>query len=78
MKTAISIPDSTYESAEELAKRLSISRSELYTKAISAYIKEHRGDRVTEILNEIYDTGSSSIDSDIQKLQFASLAKDEW
>jgi metal-responsive CopG/Arc/MetJ family transcriptional regulator len=54
MKTAISIPDQTFDAAEQLVKRLGISRSELYSKAISSYIKEHRNDSVTEALNEIY------------------------
>jgi metal-responsive CopG/Arc/MetJ family transcriptional regulator len=38
MKTAISIPDQVFKSAEVLASRLGISRSELYAKAIEAYV----------------------------------------
>lgn len=33
MKTAVSIPDNIYTSAEKLAKRLGKSRSQLYTQA---------------------------------------------
>jgi len=78
MKTAISIPDSIFESAEVLAHRLGISRSELYAKAVSTYIKGHRNDSVTEVLNKIYGEEISTLDSVIQNLQFISLTKDEW
>lgn len=78
MKTAISIPDKTFEAAEQLVKRLGISRSELYSKAISSYIKEHRNDSVTEALNEIYADEKSSLDQTTQYLQFTSISKDKW
>jgi len=78
MKTAISIPDSIFKSAEVLAHRLGISRSELYAKAVSTYLKRHRNDRVTEALNKIYGEEISTLDSVIQDLQFISLTKDEW
>jgi metal-responsive CopG/Arc/MetJ family transcriptional regulator len=38
MKTAISLPDLGFEEAELLAKQLGMSRSELYTKALKAYL----------------------------------------
>jgi metal-responsive CopG/Arc/MetJ family transcriptional regulator len=78
MKTAISIPDSTFESAERLAKRMKLSRSELYTKAVSSYIQEHKSDNVTDILNEIYAQEQSTVDTVIQALQLSSLPKDQW
>ena len=78
MKTAISIPDSIFRMAEKLAHRLGITRSELYTKAVSEYLQEHRNDRVTKKLDEIYEKESSPLDSALQALQFASIHKDEW
>jgi len=39
MKTAISIPDQIFQQAEFLANELGMSRSELYSKAIEAFIK---------------------------------------
>jgi metal-responsive CopG/Arc/MetJ family transcriptional regulator len=39
MKTAISIPDLLFDEAEKLAQRLGMSRSELYAKALAAYIE---------------------------------------
>ena len=64
MKTAIALPDQLYIEAEETAKSLGISRSQLYAKAIEEFISTHKMDRLTEQLNEIYsstDTKSESI-----------------
>ena len=52
MKTAISIPDEIFEAAERLARRLKISRSELYSRAISEFVTRHATERVTETMDE--------------------------
>ena len=78
MKTAISIPDSIFEAANHLARRLGISRSRLYTCAVSEYIREHQNDRVTEKLDEIYTKEPSHLDPASHRLQYSSLEKDEW
>ena len=54
MKTAISIPEELFESGEEFARERGMSRSELYTTALRRYLEEHRGEMVTERLDEIY------------------------
>ena len=64
MKTAISIPDEIFVSADMLAKRLGISRSELYATAVSEYVQRSRADKVTDRLNEVYSTEDSSLDPD--------------
>jgi len=78
MKTAISIPDKVFESAEELAKRLGESRSRLYTQAISSYLEKHRRDNITKKLNQVYGSEDSSLDPALQRLQSLSLPKDRW
>jgi metal-responsive CopG/Arc/MetJ family transcriptional regulator len=78
MKTAISIPDNVYESAEKLAARLGKSRSQLYTHAVSSYISQHRSENVTIKLNEVYSKNDSSPDLLLTDLQFQSLPKEEW
>ncbi len=78
MKTAISIPDNVYKSAEELAKRLGTSRSQLYTKAISGYLANHYGENVTRALDAVYDKTDSRLDPALQNLQSLSLPKDTW
>ena len=78
MKTAISLPDEIYHSADQLAKRLGMSRSELYAKAVSIYISTHKNDAVTEALDKIYAKEKSEIDSAINVMQLKSLPKEEW
>jgi metal-responsive CopG/Arc/MetJ family transcriptional regulator len=51
MRIAISIQDELFKKAEELAKRLGKSRSELYSTALQAYIVLHDVDRVRGALN---------------------------
>jgi metal-responsive CopG/Arc/MetJ family transcriptional regulator len=78
MKTAISIPDEVFKTAEKLARRLHMSRSALYAKAVEEYVREHRADRVRECLDEVYKVSDSSLDKVTEKLQAKSLPKDEW
>ena len=81
MKTAVSIPDELFESAEGLARRLGMSRSELYAKALRDYLREHRGEGITERLDEVYgaeEGEASGLDPAVARLQERSLTQDEW
>lgn len=80
MKTAISIPDRVFQSAEKLAARLGVSRSELYAKALAALVEKHREDVVTAQLNEVYgpEGEQSSLDRDVARLQSRSLPREKW
>lgn len=79
MKTAISLPDEIFAAADELARRLGVSRSELYRTALAAFLAQHAEDLVTERLNEIHGAlGSPPVDPVLARLQGASLARDEW
>lgn len=53
MKTAISIPDPVFEKAEATAKRLKMSRSELYTKAVDAWVDAHSPDTITDTIDTV-------------------------
>lgn len=63
MKTAVSVPDPVFRAAEQLARRLRVSRSQLYSEALQSYVAEHERQGVTERLNEVY--GSSSVKSEL-------------
>lgn len=82
MKTAISIPDSLFDAADNLAKRLGISRSELYAKAVDEYLRQHRHDGVTEQLNKVYAEGEPGLDAAWERASLACLRQeledDEW
>ncbi len=78
MKTAISIPDKIFESAEELAHRLGQSRSHLYTQALSVYLDKHHADNVTKQLNEVYGEVETALEPAIQLLQSQALPRENW
>jgi metal-responsive CopG/Arc/MetJ family transcriptional regulator len=78
MKTAISIPEELFESAEEFARWRGMSRSELYTTALRHYLGEQRGEMITRRLDEIYGQEPDGLDRDIARLQVRSLPEDDW
>lgn len=53
MKVAVSIPDEVFAETEDLAKRLKASRSEIYSRALSEFVRRHAPDRVTELMNQV-------------------------
>ncbi|MBK8971295.1 MAG: hypothetical protein IPM37_08015 [Hahellaceae bacterium] len=78
MKTAISIPDQIFSAAENLAQRLGVSRSELYSKAMAEYLESHISVGVTEKLNQVYSCESSEISEDYVALQMHSIDEERW
>jgi len=78
MKTAISIPDPIFQAAENMAERLGMSRSELFTVAMSHYMKEHKYQNVTESLNIIYSQNEEDLDKELLSMQLKSLPREDW
>ena len=79
MKTAISLPDTLFESAEALAHRLGVSRSELFANAVAAFIEHHDRTALTERLNAVYaDAADEPPDLGLARLQARSLPRDQW
>jgi metal-responsive CopG/Arc/MetJ family transcriptional regulator len=78
VKTAISLPDPIFEEAEALAQHLGVSRSELYTKALRAYLQRYNRARTLSKLNEVYAEESSELDPVMAKMQFMSLPHEDW
>ncbi len=80
MKTAVSIPDEVFEAAERAAKKLGMSRSELYANAVREFIEHYRRENVTEKLNEVYadNESASELDRGLEALQALSLEKEDW
>jgi len=78
VKTGISIPDKVFRSADALAKRLGVSRSELYTTAIAEFLSKHQGRHVTVRLDAIYAEEDSSLSPNLIRLQAKSLVSEEW
>ncbi len=78
MKTAISLPDTLFRSADGLARRLGMSRSRLFATAVAEFIAKHRADKVTERLNEVYATRTSRMDPLLTRAQKRVSKPGEW
>ena len=80
MKTAISIPEKIFEEAERAAKKLGVSRSELYAKAVLNFVERYRRENLTEKLNEVYSGNESisELDPNLAAMQTQSLKRDAW
>lgn len=79
MKTAISLPDELFQAAERVAKRLGLSRSELYQRALAKYLEGQNGASITADLNQVYGTEEKGrLDPALDHLQRASLAREDW
>ena len=82
MTTAISIPDTLFDSAEQRASKLGISRSELYTAALEQYLSspsaEETSTSITEQLNGLYSREDSKLDPILVEIQARSLPEEEW
>jgi metal-responsive CopG/Arc/MetJ family transcriptional regulator len=78
MKTAISIPDSVFLEADELARRLRLSRSQLYARAVQAFLEAHSGTRIREALDRIYAVEDSDIDPAVVRAQLEILPDEPW
>jgi metal-responsive CopG/Arc/MetJ family transcriptional regulator len=78
MKTAISLPDDLFKLAEAAARRLRMSRSQLYAAALSEFLERRQSNRITERLNEIYSKESSKVDPALHSAQIKSIERDSW
>ena len=78
MKTAVSLPDELFRSAEVAARQLQVSRSQLYAAAISEYLERRRDQGITERLNAIYARRPAKLDPAFHRAQLKSLGKGDW
>lgn len=82
MKVAISIPDSLFHEAETVAEDLGLTRSGLYGRALAEFVKQHRGQIITDRLNAVYAEVDSALDPVLAQLQWQviqrELGDDTW
>lgn len=78
MKVAISVPDPVFSAAEHLAKQLKVSRSELYSTALAAYLDARGSASVTAKLNAIYASESSQVEPGLAEAQARSITDETW
>lgn len=78
MKTAISLPDAVFAEAEALAHELGLSRSELYVKALQAYLRQHNRQQTLLKLNQVYATEHAGLEPCMAQIQLMSLPHEDW
>lgn len=64
VKTAISIDESLFREAEALARKLNISRSKLFARAVEEYIRERENEELLERLNAAHADGLDEEDKE--------------
>lgn len=78
MKVAVSIPNEVFKAADELAKGLKKSRSELYADALARYLDTQGADAIREKLDAVYSVESSSLDPAWERAQSEILDDETW
>jgi hypothetical protein len=78
MKVAVSIPDPVFNEAEWLARELNASRSEIYARALAAFIGQHVPDRVTQAMNDAVDAAGEERDAFAAAAARWVLDRSEW
>ena len=78
MKIAISVPDDIFEAGEHLAKQLGLSRSQLYSDALAAYLSERGAAAVTHKLDAVYAEQSAKLEPALARAQLSRVADEAW
>jgi metal-responsive CopG/Arc/MetJ family transcriptional regulator len=53
VKVAISVPDPLFRDAEAVSRRLRVPRSQLYSRALEAFVRQHSDEEVTARLDAV-------------------------
>ena len=78
MKTAVSLPDAVFRRAERLAKRLRVTRSELYSRALQEYVARHAPDAVTAALDRLHDELGGESPAFVERSGRRAFERSEW
>jgi predicted transcriptional regulator len=78
MKTAVSIPDPVFAAADGLAKKLGITRSRLYARALGAFVASHQPESITEAMNAALEGIGDAPDPFVKQGARRVLERSEW
>lgn len=83
MKTAISVPDETFQQVERQVAKLGITRSEFFARAAERYLRELDSNDLTERINAALDAASDDDSNAVaaaygRRRLLASTVDDEW
>jgi metal-responsive CopG/Arc/MetJ family transcriptional regulator len=75
MKAAVSIPNDVFEEADQLARQLRTTRSNLYSRALKEFLLRHAPDQVTDAMNRVIE---KEPDSARRRVARKILENTEW
>ncbi len=78
MKVAVSIPDPVFAEAEALAKRMKLSRSKLYARALDAFVADNTAELTPEDINAALDKIGNEPDPFVMEAARQTLKRVEW
>ena len=81
IKTAISIRKSLFEQAENLARELKVSRSELFGLAIETFVRNHQNQILLQEINKAYAEEQDTSEKDrLSKMRkhHQKVVRNEW
>jgi metal-responsive CopG/Arc/MetJ family transcriptional regulator len=78
MKTAVSIPDDLFRRADELARKLGKSRSQVYREALTEYVLRREPHSVTRALDDVVDELGGEPDPWVAATGRTVLEQSEW
>lgn len=78
MKTAVSIPDELFRKADELARRLGKSRSQVYQEALDEYLLRRDPVAVTKAMDETLEQVEPQPDGWVAEAGRRALERSEW
>lgn len=81
VKTAISIQESLFEQADELAHEMNISRSHLFALALEEFLRRDADRRLLDQINAAYEDAPDSGEQELQRrmrVQHKRLVEGAW
>jgi metal-responsive CopG/Arc/MetJ family transcriptional regulator len=80
MKTAISLPDATFERVNKRAAALHLSRSEFFARAAEQYLNQLESGSITAEIDDVVeqtrdDSGRAAVSAGLRRL---AQSDDEW
>ncbi|HVI11139.1 MAG TPA: ribbon-helix-helix protein, CopG family [Candidatus Binatia bacterium] len=78
MKTAVSIPNELFDTAERLARRTQKSRSPLFSDALREYVARRSPDKITESMDRALTKIGEEHDRFIAFASSRRLEQSEW
>ncbi|MBK9253488.1 MAG: hypothetical protein IPM70_17175 [Proteobacteria bacterium] len=78
MKITISVPRQLFAAGEHHAATQGISRSQLYTRALTAYMHAHSEATIVARLNAVHRNSRSQLHPALAAAQHQALADESW